>query len=97
MIRSALLASALFAGGCASVTPRPTAQLRVVVEPDSARVYLNDRYAGNARVLDRRPTSLRTGIHFLTVQADGFFPHDVELALPEGLTTVRIALRPIPP
>ncbi len=83
--------------GCGGARPRDSAQLRVIAEPDTARVYLNDHYVATARVLARRPETVRTGTHFLTITADGFFPHDVELDLAAGLTTVEISLRPVPP
>ena len=33
----------------------------------------------------------------MTVQAEDHFPHDMELDLPPGETTLTIELRPIPP
>jgi hypothetical protein len=33
----------------------------------------------------------------MTVQAEDHFPHDMELSLPAGETTVTVELRPIPP
>jgi hypothetical protein len=33
----------------------------------------------------------------MTVQADDHFPHDMELDLPPGLTTLEVELRPVPP
>jgi hypothetical protein len=32
----------------------------------------------------------------LTITADGYFPHDLDLDLAPGTTTVRVALRPVP-
>ncbi|MEM9191289.1 MAG: hypothetical protein AAGF12_19105 [Myxococcota bacterium] len=83
--------------GCSGAPRRPAAQLRVVAQPENARVYVNDRFLATARVIRQRPEVLRTGVHHMTVTAPGHFPHDVELDLPEGLTTVEISLRPIPP
>jgi hypothetical protein len=68
----------------------------VVAEPDNARVRIDDRDAGSARVLAARPPRLTPGRHQVSVEADGYFPHDVELDLPPGTTTLRITLRPIP-
>lgn len=84
--------------GCGAATPAPErAQLRVVAEPIEARVYVDDRFVATARRLARRPETLRPGVHHVTISAPGHFPHDVELDMPPGLTTVEISLRPIPP
>jgi hypothetical protein len=91
-----VLAFALSACG-ASQPGAEAAALRVVAEPDMARVYVDDRFIATARRLAVRPAPLRTGVHFVTVSADGYFPHDVELDLPAGETTVEITLRPVPP
>lgn len=89
---------ALTLSGCASVPVRPTpATLRVIAEPETASVYVNDQFIGSARVLAKRPKSMKPGVKFITFQAPDFFPHDVRLVLPSGETTVRIKLRPIPP
>jgi len=91
-------------GGLAGCTPlddvRPppqAAELAVVAEPENATVYVNERFAGTAQVLADRPEVLSPGVHFVTIRAPGYFPHDLRLELPPGRTTVRIRLRPIPP
>ena len=33
----------------------------------------------------------------MTIQAEDHFPHDMELDLPAGETTITVELRPIPP
>lgn len=93
-----LLLGALCLGACggAQRAPEP-ARVRFIVEPETARVYNEDRFVGAARVLARRPEAFRPGVRHFTITADGYFPHDVELDLPSGLTTVRLRLRPIPP
>lgn len=73
------------------------AQVRFLIEPDSARVYTDERFVGGARVLAARPPSFRSGPRRFTITADGYFPHDVEVDLPPGTTTIRLSLRPIPP
>lgn len=73
------------------------AGLRVIAVPETATVYVGDRFAGTAAVLAERPEPLRPGVHFVTVRAPGHFPHDLRLDLPPGVTTVRITLRPVPP
>jgi hypothetical protein len=74
-----------------------TAELRVLADPPSAVVQVNERFVGAARVLDKQPARLTPGPKRVTVEAPGYFPHDLELELPAGSTTLNIKLRPIPP
>jgi hypothetical protein len=48
-------------------------------------------------VLDKKPARLTPGPKRVTVEAPGYFPHDLEIDLPAGTTTINIKLRPIPP
>lgn len=91
----ALALLTLSACGGAPRRPQP-AQVRFLIEPEAARVYSEDRFVGAARVLARRPASFAPGARFFTVTAEGYFPHDVEVELPSGLTTIRLELRPVP-
>lgn len=91
-----MLAVALAGCGGAQRTGEP-AQVRFVVTPDTARVYTDDRFVGSARVLARRPFRTRPGVRRFTVTADGYFPHDLELELPSGTTTIELRLREVPP
>jgi hypothetical protein len=72
-------------------------ELRVLARPANARVYVDDRFVATSRRLATRPHRLRPGVHYITIDAPGHFPHDVRLEMAEGLTTVNIQLRPIPP
>ena len=94
-----LLLCAAGSTGCMSVDPvrEEPARLQVVVTPPEATVYLDGHYFGRARVLEAEPKALPPGVHLMTVQASDHFPHDLELELPPGTTTVKIELRPIPP
>lgn len=85
--------------GCgASQSPTAArAEVRFELEPDTARVYTDDRFVGSARVLAERPAQFRAGPRQLTITADGYFPHDLEVDLPAGTTTIRVSLRPVPP
>lgn len=73
------------------------ARLKVVAEPKGASVYVNEEYLGSARKLAQRPATLASGTHRLTIRAPGYFPHDLEVDLRSGTTTVDIELRPVPP
>ena len=75
----------------------PAATLRVVAHPPSAHVYANERFIGTARVLAVRPRELQAGRYRITIQAPGYFPHDVEVELQSGRTTIEIRLREVPP
>ncbi|MEM7434696.1 MAG: hypothetical protein AAF436_06050 [Myxococcota bacterium] len=92
-------ALAVLGSGCAkkdTVREEP-ARLQVVATPAAASVYLDGHYFGRARVLAEAPKAVMPGMHLMTVTADDHFPHDLELDLPPGTTTVKIELRPIPP
>jgi len=98
-VRAAALVLALAACGCAkngTVAAEP-ARLKVVTTPPNASVYIDGHYFGRATVLSAEPKALTPGIHLMTVQAADHFPHDMELNLPAGETTISIDLRPIPP
>ena len=99
-MRSAALLLSLFALSACAGTQKPKgppAELRVVAEPESAFVQVNERFVGSARVLEKRPAKLSTGLKHVTVEAPGYFPHDIDVDLPAGVTTMKIKLRPVPP
>lgn len=98
-VRATALLLVLVAMGCAkqgTVAPEP-ARLQVVAVPADASVYIDGHYFGRASVLSQEPKALAPGAHLMTVQADAYFPHDMELELPPGVTTLNIELRPVPP
>lgn len=76
---------------------RETATLRVRATPDTARVSVDDRYVARARTLDAEPRALSIGQHLVTIEAEGYFPHDLAVDLTPGETTVEVRLRPVPP
>ncbi len=97
-VRVAALALALVALGCAkkgTVAAEP-ARLKLVTDPPNASIYIDGHYFGRATVLSAEPKALAPGVHLMTVQAEDHFPHDMELNLPPGETSVTITLRPIP-
>ena len=98
-VRVTALALSLVALACANkntVAPEP-ARLRVITTPPNASVYIDDHYFGRATVLSKEPKALAPGAHLMTVQAEDHFPHDIELQLPRGITTITLDLQPIPP
>jgi len=98
VIACALLFASCSLVGCMHAPgPPPLAKLRVLAEPETTTVYIDDRYVGSARVLAAKPRSLSPGYKLVTFKAPGYFPHDVRLQLPSGVTTLRMKLRKIPP
>lgn len=97
----ALATLTLAAPVVASCGARPatgeTAAVRFTIEPSEARVYTDERFLGGARVLATRPIQLRAGPRRFTITAEGYFPHDLDVELPPGTTTIRVRLRPVPP
>lgn len=85
--------------GCAGVQrPRARpAELKTIVEPATASVQIDEKFAGAARVLAVRPARVKPGKHRVTVEAPGYFPHDAEVELAPGVTTIDLKLRPVPP
>lgn len=93
----AILLVVLPACGATTPTAAPSAEVRFVVEPDTARIYTDGHFVGAARVLAARAESFRAGPRQFTITADGYFPHDLEVDLAPGTTTIEVSLRPIPP
>ena len=99
-VRRLSLALSVCAIAACAGTQKPKgrpAELRIVAEPEAASVQVNERFVGSARVLDKRPAKLVPGLKHVPVEAPGYFPHDLDLDLPAGVTTVKIKLRPVPP
>lgn len=92
-----LLVVGLLAACGTQQRPREQATVRFLLEPASARVYVEDRFVGAARLLRVRPRTFPAGMRHFTITAEGYFPHDVAVDLPPGTTTIRLSLRPIPP
>lgn len=93
-----LLAS--FAAGCISSTQPNSgerAELRVRPVPENAIVRIDDETVVDGRAIATQPVRLRVGSHLISVEADGYFPHDMTLELPAGETAVDVRLRPLPP
>src|SRR5690554_8231299 len=73
------------------------AYLQMEVEPEHARVEIDERPSVSARLIREEPVELSVGKHTITIRADGYFPHDLLLDLPSGLTKVEVKLRELPP
>lgn len=95
LLALALVVSAGCGGSRAST--EATGQVRFVITPETARIYTDEHFVGTARVLSVRPADFRVGPRRFTITADGYFPHDLEVELVPGTTTVEVSLRPVPP
>jgi len=95
LVWASLCGALIACGGAHKAKGRP-AELRALVEPPTAIVQVDETFVGSARVLDKRPAQLTPGKHRVTVDAPGYFPHDVELDLAPGVTTLQLKLRAIP-
>ena len=85
------------AAACAGRPPSPPlATLKVHAEPPEARVYLDGRFVGRARNLAQVGKTLPPGTAYMTVEASGYFPHDLALHLVGGETVVTVKLRAVP-
>lgn len=85
-------------GGCAGATGKPTVtELHLTVAPDHAKVYVDEEFFGSAWVLRQQPMPLEPGLHYVTISAQGHFPHHLRLRLRPGVTRARVSLRRIPP
>jgi hypothetical protein len=83
---------------CGSAMPATSvAKLKVIANPTTTSVYINDTFVGTSRVLALKPVGMKPGVKFITFTADGYFPHDLRVDLPAGTTSISINLRPIPP
>lgn len=90
----ALLVSAL---GCGAVkVPDEPARAHFLIEPENARVVFDGRFVGSARILRVNTVRSVPGTHAVSIEAPGHFPHDLEIKLVPGTTTVRVKLRAVP-
>ena len=78
-------------------TPQPVAALTIDAHPINAGVFIDDRRVGSGESIAGAPIRLRTGQHFISVRAPGYFPHDERVELLEGSHAMQIRLVPIPP
>ncbi len=70
----------------------------LVVEPETAKVYLDGRYIGRATDFDGKPNKLELtrGGHVLKFKAEGFENERVEVAGMKDPTTLRVKMLPRP-
>lgn len=72
--------------------------VRMQGAPDEALVTVDDRYIGKLGRIEKAGMRLPPGVYRLTIEANGYFPHDQLLELVEGAPPSKIVveLQPIP-
>ncbi len=84
----------LLAAGCAA--PK-VGVLKLNGAPSDALVTVDDRYAGKLGRLGKFGVKVHAGEHRVTVEADGFFPHDEIVKVPADQTVkLDVQLEPVP-
>jgi hypothetical protein len=83
--------------GCGGGQPR-TVSLRMLGEPPSASVTIDDIWIGSLAMVTRHGVALPPGRHRVTVEAPGHFPWDRLLEVKDGDPPVKldVALIPVP-
>lgn len=94
-LASALTGAALF-GACAS--PAETVSFRLAASPDEATVTMDDQVLGSVEFVEKRGVAMPPGRHRLTIEHQGYFPHDQWVEAPPSASVVRVeaALKKIP-
>ena len=72
-------------GVAASPKPRINRGLTITCMPDSADVYVNDKYMGNVAGLRSRPLALPAGTHRIELRLEGYFSHFAEVTVARGV------------
>ncbi|HHH27566.1 MAG TPA: hypothetical protein ENK57_04335 [Polyangiaceae bacterium] len=81
--------------GCAG--PKPIV-VPIAGSPDEALVTVDDTYRGKLGRLEKSGLPLLPGEHRLSIEANGFFPHDQLIELNEDVppAPITVELQPIP-
>lgn len=84
LVCSALMASCGHSGAN-NLKVRPLAGLLVICEPQDAMIYVDDKYMGSVKGLNRNPLMLTEGVHRVEVRKDGYFAHFTEVKVVNGV------------
>jgi len=97
-----ILAPLLLGSGCGPTTPSPKDPrilqgILIVCDPDDALIYVDDKYMGSVKGLDRRPLPVPAGAHRLEIRKDGYFAHFAEVTVAKGVRQrLKVKLRKEP-
>ena len=86
----------LVLAACGDSETTPAGGIRLICEPDSASVYVNEIYSGQARALAAGAIRIAPGRYRLHVAEDGYFDHYEEVRVRRRIVTVRVTLRSRP-
>jgi hypothetical protein len=79
------------------MNPRPLQGVNIECEPADAQLYLDDKFLGSVKGLDKRPLMLPEGTHRLEIRKDGYFAHFAEIKVVRGVRQrLRVKLRRVP-
>lgn len=99
----ALCCGVAVATGCGApqAGSKPTARvlsgLLVVCQPPDALIYVDDRYMGSVKGLDKRPLKLPEGTRRVELRREGYFAHYGEVKLVRGVRQrLQVVLRKEP-
>jgi hypothetical protein len=86
----------LGAVGCAKTVKAPKARvlggLLIDGEPQSAEVYVDERFFGTVAGLQKKGLSLAPGLHRIEVRKDGYFSSFLEVKVVRGVRS-KVAVR----
>lgn len=83
--------------GPGELHPRTLQGLLIQCEPADAAVYVDDRYIGSVKGLDRKALPLEPGTHRLELRRDGYFSHFSEVKVVAGVRQrIQVTLRKEP-
>ena len=78
--------------------PRPQlGGLLIICEPVQAQIFVDDKYMGTTKGLDKGPLMLSPGMHRIEIRHEGYFAHFAEVELARGVKQIlRVKLRKEP-
>jgi hypothetical protein len=95
-----ILAISIALVGCepAKEPNRPTVSLRIRGGPPAATVIIDDEPIGSLEFVAAHGVALPAGVHYVTVQARGYFAWDeeVDAKIGSGPIALEVALTPVP-
>jgi hypothetical protein len=94
-----ILSIAVVIAGCPPrpQTPsRPTGGLRIRVMPEHARIYVDERLAGDGETYADRPLLLEPGEHRIKVVAEGHYAEYVQVHVGEDVQPLEVELIAVP-
>lgn len=92
----ALTAAVSSLAACPPAKAPRTVSLRLVGDPPTASVTIDEQFVGTLDVVARRGVALPPGQHRVTVEAAGYFPFDELVTAREGDGPIRLSAKLVP-